>query len=130
MNFNDFSAINPQKVAGLKAKIARLGINLALVEENFIRGCGHGGQKINKTSNTVQLKYPPLGLIVRCRRERRRSLNRFIALRELADQIEIKISPATSHRLKEFEKLRKRKASRARKTRKIQSELNFSGQGE
>ena len=117
MNFNDFSAIDPLKVAGLKAKIARLGIDLALVEENFIRGSGHGGQKINKTSNTVQLKYPPLGLIVRCQRERQRSLNRFIALRELAEQIEMKISPATSDRLKEFEKLRKRKASRARKQR-------------
>jgi len=104
-------------VAGLKAKIARLGIDLALVEENFIRGSGHGGQKINKTSNTVQLKFPPLGLIVRCQRERQRSLNRFIALRELADRIEMKISPATSDRLKEFEKLRKRKASRARKNR-------------
>ena len=117
MNFNDFSAINPGKVEALRTKIARLRINLAEVEENFIRGCGHGGQKINKTSNTVQLKYPPLGLIVRCRRERQRSLNRFIALRELADQIEMKISPSTSDRLKEFEKLRKRKASRARKTR-------------
>ena len=117
MNFNDFSDIDPRKVAGLKAKIARLGIDLALVEENFIRGSGHGGQKINKTSNTVQLKFPPLGLIVRCQRERQRSLNRFIALRELTDRIEMKISPATSDRLKEFEKLRKRKASRARKNR-------------
>ena len=117
MNFNDFSAINPRKVAELQAKIERLRINLASVEENFIRGCGHGGQKINKTSNTVQLKYPPLGLVVRCQRERLRSLNRFIALRELADQIEMKISPATSDRLKEFEKIRKRKASRARKNR-------------
>lgn len=117
MNFNDFSAINPRKVAGLRAKIERLRINLALVEENFIRGCGHGGQKINKTSNAVQLKYPPLGLIVRCQRERQRSLNRFIALRELADRIEMHISPATSDRLKEFEKLRKRKASRTRKQR-------------
>ena len=117
MNFNDFSAISPQKVADLKARIARLKINLALVEENFIRGSGHGGQKINKTSNTVQLKYPPLGLMVRCQRERRRSLNRFIALRELVDEIEIKVSPATSERLKEFEKLRKRKADKTRKQR-------------
>ena len=117
MNFNDFSAISPQKVADLKARIARLQINLALVEENFIRGSGHGCQKINKTSNTVQLKYPPLGLMVRCQRERRRSLNRFIALRELVDEIEIKVSPATSERLKEFEKLRKRKADKTRKQR-------------
>ena len=117
MNFTEFSEITPAKVAALKARIARLRINLALVEENFIRGSGHGGQKINKTSNTVQLKYPPLGLIVRCQRERRRSLNRFIALRELVDEIEMKVSPATSDRLKEFEKLRKRKAGKTRKQR-------------
>ncbi|HAH32929.1 MAG TPA: peptide chain release factor-like protein [Elusimicrobia bacterium] len=117
MNFSDFSAINHQKVTDLRAKIARLGVNLALVEESFIRGSGHGGQKINKTSNTVQLKYPPLGLIVRCQRERQRSLNRFIALRELVDEIEMKISPATSGRLKEFEKLRKRKSDKTRKQR-------------
>ena len=117
MNYTEFSEITPAKVDALKARIARLGINLAEVQENFISGSGHGGQKINKTSNTVQLKYPPLGLIVRCQRERQRSLNRFIALRELADQIEMKVSPATSDRLKGFEKLRKRKASRARKNR-------------
>jgi len=117
MNFNDFSAINPKKVSGLLARIASLHIDPALVEENFIRGSGSGGQKINKTSNAVQLKYPPLGLIVRCQRERRRSLNRFIALRELVDEIETRISPATSERLKKFKKMRKRKASRARKQR-------------
>ncbi|MCX5785559.1 MAG: peptide chain release factor-like protein [Elusimicrobia bacterium] len=117
MNFTEFSEITPAKVDALKARIARLQINLDLVEENFIRGSGHGGQKINKTSNTVQLKYPPLGLIVRCQRERRRSLNRFIALRELVDEIEIKVSPSTSGRLKEFKKLRKRKTDKIRKQR-------------
>jgi hypothetical protein len=45
-----------------------------------------------------------------CQRERKRSLNRFLALRELVDQIEMKISPHTSKRLKEFERIRKNKA--------------------
>ena len=110
MNFHEFSEITPAKVLALKARIARLGLDLKLVDEQFIRGSGNGGQKINKTSNAVLLKYPPLGLIVRCQRERKRSLNRFIALRELVDEIEIKVSPETSERLKEFEKIRKRKA--------------------
>ena len=122
MNFTEFSEITPAKVDALKSRIARLGIDLRLVEENFIRGSGHGGQKINKTSNSVQLKYPPLGLIVRCQRERQRSLNRFIALRELADRIEMKISPATSDRLKEFDRLRKRKSDKTRKQRLNNSE--------
>ena len=115
MNFTEFSEITPAKVTALKARIARLGIDLKLIDEQFIRGSGHGGQKINKTSNKVQLKYPPLGLVVRCQRERKRSLNRFLALRELVDEIEVRISPETSGRLKEIEKIRKRKArARAR----------------
>ncbi len=115
MNFPEFSEINPAKTEALKALIARLGLDLRLVEEQFIRGGGKGGQKINKTSNTVLLKYPPLGLIVRCQRERKRALNRFLALRELAEEIELKVSPETSARLKEIRKIRKRKArSRSR----------------
>ena len=109
MNFTEFSEITPAKIAALKARIARLAIDLKLVDEQFIRGSGHGGQKINKTSNAVQLRYPLLGLVVRCQCERKRSLNRFIALRELVDEIELRISPGTSQRLKEIEKIRKRK---------------------
>ena len=115
MNFTEFSEITAAKVDALKARIARLGIDLKLIDEQFIRGSGRGGQKINKTSNNVQLIYPPLGLVVRCQRERKRSLNRFLALRELVDEIEVRISPETSDRLKEMRKIRKRKArTRAR----------------
>jgi protein subunit release factor B len=110
VNFPEFSDITPAKAAALKERIARLAIDLRLVEEQFIRGSGHGGQKINKTSNAVLLKYPPLGLIVRCQRERKRSLNRFIALRELVDEIEVRVSPETSERLREIARIRKRKA--------------------
>ena len=86
-----------------------------LIEEQFIKGGGKGGQKINKTSSAVLLKYPPLGLIVRCQRERQRSLNRLLALRELVDEIEVRVSPETSLRLNEIERLRKKKAGRRRK---------------
>ena len=120
MNFTEFSEITPAKVEALKARIARLGIDLRLIEEQFVRGGGKGGQKINKTSNAVLLKYPPLSLIVRCQRERKRSLNRFIALRELVDEIEVRISPETSERLKEIARLRKRKANKRQKARNEQ----------
>ena len=116
MNFSEFSEITPAKIDALKARIARLGIDLRLVDEQFIRGSGNGGQKINKTSNAVQLRYPALGLVVRCQRERKRSLNRFLALRELVDEIEVRISPETSQRLKEIERIRRRKANSARKS--------------
>ncbi len=115
MNFPELSDITAAKAEALKARVARLGIDLRLIEEQFIRGSGKGGQKINKTSNAVLLKYPPLGLIVRCQRERKRSVNRFLALRELVDEIEVRISPETSERLKEMARIRKKKArSRSR----------------
>ncbi|MDA8244232.1 MAG: peptide chain release factor-like protein [Elusimicrobia bacterium] len=116
MNFPELSDITPQKAEALKARIARLAIDLRLIEEQFVRGGGKGGQKINKTANAVLLRYAPLGLVVRCQRERKRSLNRFLALRELVDEIELRVSPGTSERLKEIARIRKRK-SRARSRR-------------
>ncbi len=110
MRLNEDFGVSPAKIEDLKARIARLDIDLDAVEETFSRGGGKGGQKINKTANRVQLAYPPLDLRVACQRERRRSLNRFLALRELVDQIEMKTSPETPERLKEFERARKAKA--------------------
>lgn len=92
-------------------------MDLAAVEEGFTRGGGKGGQKINKTANCVQLYYPPLELRVRVQRERKRTINRFLALRELVDRIEMRVSPETSERLAGFRKLRKRKARRRERAR-------------
>jgi protein subunit release factor B len=109
LNFPELSDITPAKVQALRERIARLGLDLRLVDEQFTRGSGKGGQKINKTSNAVQLRYPALGLVVKCQRERKRSRNRFLALRELVDEIEVRVSPGTSERLKEIAKIRKKK---------------------
>lgn len=119
MNLNERFDVSPGKVDALKERIARLGVRVDLIEENFSRGGGKGGQKINKTSNRVQLYYPPLDIAVACQRERKRTINRFLALRELVDRIEMKVSPETSDRLKEIERLRKNKArSHARAVQK------------
>ena len=101
----------------LLERIKRLGVSVGAIQEQFTRGSGKGGQKINKTSNCVVLTYPPLDLAVRMQKERQRSLNRFLALRELVDQIETKISPQTSARLKEIEKIRKQKDRRKRRAK-------------
>mgnify|MGYP001593417826 CR=1 FL=1 len=106
----EYGAVSPANAAALKERIVRLAVDLGLVEESFARGGGKGGQKVNKTSNAVILKYPPLGLVVRCHRERSRAVNRFLALRELVDRIELRVSPGTSARLREFERIRRRKA--------------------
>jgi protein subunit release factor B len=109
MNFGDFGAVTPAKTEELRRRIARLGLDLRLVEEKSVKGGGKGGQKINKTASAVQLKYPPLGLFVRCQRERSRAVNRFLALRELVDRAEMVLAPATSARLAEYERLRRKK---------------------
>lgn len=113
MRLNEDFGVAPAKLEDLRARILRLKIDVAVIEESFSRGGGKGGQKVNKTSNRVQLYYEPLGLRIACHRERSRSLNRFHALRELVDQAELKLSPETSGRLAEMRRIQKRK-SRAR----------------
>ena len=119
MNLNQDFGVTAGKLDELKARVARLGIDPAKIEEAFSRGGGKGGQKVNKTANRVQLFYAPLGVRVACHRERSRSLNRFFALRELVDQVELKVSPETSERLAEMRRIQKRKSrSRARSAAK------------
>ena len=115
MQLNEDFGVLPGKLLELKSRIVRLGLDLSKIQETFSRGGGKGGQKINKTSNRVQLSYPPLELRVACQRERKRSLNRFLALRELVDQAEIKISPETSERLRERARIRKQKDRQRRR---------------
>jgi peptide chain release factor len=117
MKFNDLVDISPTKVEALRLRLSRLGIDLSVVEEQFTKGSGPGGQKINKTASRVVLRYAPLDLVIRCQRERRRSLNRFLALRELADRVEMVVSPETSARLKEWERVRRQKDRRARRAK-------------
>lgn len=115
MNLDQDFGVTPGKVSELRARMARLGIDPRDIEEAFVRGGGPGGQKINKTANCVVLRYAPLDLRVRCQRDRRRSVNRFLALRELVDRIEIAVSPETSERLREIERVRGAKRRRHRR---------------
>jgi protein subunit release factor B len=109
--------VSPGKVEALLGRIRALGLNPSLIEEQFVRGGGPGGQKINKTSNCVLLRYEPLGIVVRCQEDRQRSVNRFLALRELVDQVEIRISPLTSRRLQARERTRRSKDRARRRAR-------------
>jgi len=117
MNLTEAFDISPAKVAALLARIGALGIDPAAIEEAFVKGGGPGGSKINKTANCVVLRYAPLGLVVRCQRDRRRSVNRFLALRQLVDQAEMKVSPATSPRLRDIDRRRRAKARSGRRAR-------------
>lgn len=118
MKFPSDSPVTEKKKNRLRARIERLGIDLGKVEEGFLRASGPGGQKVNKTSSAVHLRYPPLDVAVKWSRERSRALNRFLALRELVDEIEERVSPETSKRLQEQERERARKRDRRRKAKK------------
>lgn len=52
-------------------------------ELKFIRGGGAGGQKVNKTSSTAQLRHLPTGIIITCQTERSQSANRDMAFKIL-----------------------------------------------
>jgi protein subunit release factor B len=118
MKFPKDTPVTEKKKNQLMARIERLDIKLSEITEGFIRAQGPGGQKVNKTSSAVMLNYPPHDIIVKWSTERSRAMNRFFALRELVDQVEEKISPETSKRLKDKAKLKNRKHQKRKKQRK------------
>lgn len=116
MKFPDDAPVTPEKREALRRRLLQLGIDLASVDEQAVKGSGPGGQKKNKTASGVLLRYhlPDEQLVVKWQRERQHSLNRFLALRELCDEVEIRISPSTSQRLQDEARRRKQK-DRARR---------------
>lgn len=117
MKFPADAPVTAAKLEALRAQLSRLNIALEKVDEQAVKGGGPGGQKVNKTSSGVLLRYEFNGemQIVKWTRERSHALNHFLALRELADSIEMIVSPSTSTRAKEIEKIRKQKARRRRR---------------
>ena len=120
MKFPSDAAVTAGKLDELRARIARLGVDMNALDEQAVKGSGPGGQKVNKTSSGVLLRYSlRVGestelIVVKWARERQRSLNRFLALREMIDEIELRISPQTSRKLIEQQRIRKQK-DRARR---------------
>ncbi len=96
----------------LQKRMSRLGIKEDDLEESFIRGTGAGGQKINKTSSTVQLKHLPSGIEVRSQRTRQQSANRYWARIELCERFE-KLRDEATLAIKEA-KEKKRRQTRPR----------------
>ena len=98
----------------VQRRMARLKIHEDDLVEQFTRGTGAGGQKINKTSSTVQLKHTPSGIEVRCQRERSQSANRYWARVELCDRLEERKAAAKLEAQNEREKERRQKRKRPR----------------
>ena len=104
-----------EKEQALAQRMERLGIRESDITERFVRGSGHGGQKINKTSSTVYLRHEPTGIEVKCQRDRSQALNRFLARRELCDKVEQLQLGAQSAEQQRIEKIRRQKRRRSRR---------------
>ncbi len=87
------------------------------VAEQFVRGGGKGGQKINKTSSMVHLRHEPSGIEVRVQKHREQSKNRLSAWKLLILKLEESVKGESSKRQQTIFKLRKQKQRRSRKAK-------------
>jgi peptide chain release factor len=109
--------ISSEKLAALEARMAALGMCETNLLEKFVRGSGAGGQKINKTSNCVFLKHLPTGVCIKCQMDRSREMNRYLARRELCDQLEAIRDGKAIARTQAIEKMRRQKRPRSRNSK-------------
>jgi protein subunit release factor B len=109
--------LSSEKTAALEQRMATLGIADPDLLEKFVRGSGAGGQKINKTSNCVFLKHLPTGVCIKCQIDRSREMNRFLARRELCDQLEMIRDGKAFAKTQAIEKMRRQKRPRSNRSK-------------
>lgn len=108
-------SVAKEKLEELQRRMERLCIRDEDLVEKFVLGSGPGGQKVNKTASCVYLKHLPSGIEVKCGKERSRELNRFLARRQLCEQLEKEQLGLKSLKDKKIEKIRKQKKRRQRR---------------
>lgn len=96
--------VTPEKLQELEEKFKALKIQASDIT-----------QKADITSTVVYLKHIPTGIEVKCKKSPEPKLNYFLARQMLAYKIEEKLT-GVSDRMREFEKIRKRKARAQRKS--------------
>lgn len=109
--------VSDVKEEDLLKRMQKCGIRELDLIEDFVRGSGHGGQKINKTSSVVHLRHPPSGLEVRCQESRSQALNRFLARRLLVEKLEERLFSEASVKRQKVEKIRRQKRKRSKRAK-------------
>lgn len=90
--------------------------------ENFLKGSGPGGQKINKTSSAVQLKHIPTGIVVKCQDTRSRTQNRKTARKLLGERLEeLELGDQSRTAVKAKERSKKKASADKKKKRKYKA---------
>lgn len=110
--------VTDKKEAELAARMARLGVLEADLDERFITGGGPGGQKVNRSASCVYLLHRTSGIEVKVQQARSQALNRYYARKRLCALLEARTPGADSPEEKRREKLRKQKQRRKRRARK------------
>jgi len=116
--------ITKNKWENLKKLMSSLDIYEENIDENFIKGSGKGGQKLNKSSTCVQLKYK--NLEVKCQKTRSQSDNRFWARRELCGKVMELKNDFVSKKNKEYNKIRKQKLKRSKRAKEKIMEIKIN----
>ena len=88
--------VSAKKAAVLRARMEALGCHEKDLEENLLQG------------SAVTIIHRPTGVRVRCNRERSQALNRFLARRLLAEELEARAKNRTRHQVK-ADQLREKK---------------------
>lgn len=109
--------ITPEKWEKLRVRMEKLKILEYELDEQFIRGSGKGGQKVNKTSSCVQLRHRPSGIEIRAHKTRSQADNRYWARSELCVRIEDLELGKKSAKQQAFEKIRRQKRRRSRRSK-------------
>lgn len=94
-----------------------LGVQPEDVVEQFVRGSGKGGQKVNKTSSAVMLTHLPTGVSVRGDAHRSQALNRREAFKLLLLKIEVEKRGKESKLMRAAFKRKKQKDRRSRRAK-------------
>ncbi len=87
------------------------------VEEHFTRGGGHGGQKVNKSTNCVELTHEPTGITVRYQHHTGLHQNRKEAWELLIVKLEEHIKGEKSELASKRHKIQKQKQRRSRRSK-------------
>ncbi|KAI8829907.1 RF-1 domain-containing protein [Chytriomyces cf. hyalinus JEL632] len=102
----------------LQRKRLPITLDETQLEENFIKGSGKGGQKVNKAVSCVQLKHVPTGIVIKTQRFRDLASNRKEARKllslDLDDLYNGPLSKRNAEKAKEAEKT-KRSTQKAKK---------------
>ena len=86
------------------------------LRENFVKGSGPGGQKINKCRHNVQLLHIPTNISVHCQEQRSLYMNRKIARKILKEKLDIHFNEELSKTIQKWDKVRKQKQKKKQRS--------------